>query len=126
MNRLFVLNFVKVSQALNGLAKFSLPIKTTLKLRKLIKMTEEEYQAFEDVRLARLRDLAEKDESGNPVLIGQNYSLSKENELVLAKEISEYLKQDLSFDKIDISELEGVSISMEQINTLSPFLGGMD
>lgn len=126
MNRLFILNFVKVSEALSSLTSYSLPIKTTLKLRKIIKMVEEEFKAFEDVRLSRLSSLAKKDENGNPVMVDKNFSLTKENELLLAKEISEYLKQEISFEKIDISEIEGVSLSIDQLTSLSPFLEGLD
>lgn len=104
----------------------SLSAVTAYRISKNIKLFENELKLYEEQRMKMLKDLADKDEQGEPIVKekenGQTeYVLSEENRNKLAEELSNLLNEevDADFKKIELEQLNNVCLSPAQIGLIS-------
>ena len=77
------------------------------------------------MRTKRLLELSTKDKKGNPKISkdGSRYEISEENQKVLITEIADFVNEEVEFEKITISEIEGVSMSAGELIALDGIIG---
>ncbi len=103
----------------------SLSAVTAYRISKNIKLFENELKLYEEQRMKMLKDLADKDEQGEPIVKekenGQTeYVLSEENKNKLAEELSNLLNEEVNaeFKKIELEQLNNVCLSPAQISLI--------
>lgn len=115
MKKIEALNLNAALQQIKGHngSKFNLAIMDNIEaLASLAKTTKEEntrivkiLQPFEDERLEKAKQLANKDEKGQPIIIDSAYDLSPEN-LKILNAFNEDLKSNKYKDQFELCEVE--------------------
>lgn len=87
--------------------------KVNYQLSKNIKPFDEELKAYEEARENLARKYANKDEKGNPVVIGGNYDIPYEVKAAFDKEIRDLqdTEIELSVKPIKIEDIENAGLS---------------
>lgn len=101
------------------MAKQDVDIKAAYKLSKIFKVLGEELKLIEEFRLKLVKKYA-GEEQPDP----KNIEVLPENKEQFIKEYEEFLQQetDVSFEKLSLSELEGISITPFEGMVLSEIL----
>lgn len=110
----------RLHSALAKLSKEALPLKVAFKLKGIIKIVNEEYSKYEEVRKEALSKHGEKDADGNIKTndLG-NVELSKEGMVAFMLELSELAKLDIETPTIKLSELgDNIQITMMDVEML--------
>ena len=96
-------------EALERLRAQKLSMKAAFALSGLSKKVREEISKFEEARKNSLEKLCDRDESGNPVMDGNNFKLSPEAMSQLAQELSEVAALEVDLKKIKLKDLGDLS-----------------
>ena len=117
----------EVIKRYNSLAKLSqkkLPIKIGYAVSKNLTILQEEYRLIEESRVNILKNYAEKDEKGNPIIENGCYQLG-DSQSDFNKEYQDYLETDIDIEtyQIEESELDKLDDGRYDILTASELLG---
>lgn len=106
--------------ALDKLALEQLPIKTTFRLKGIIKVIREEHAKYEEVRQAALNKYGKKLEDGS-LEMGENGAVKFEGENLagFVKEINELANEEVSIPQLSVSDLgDKLTMSFQELEML--------
>lgn len=112
-------------EALERLKSQRLPMKVAFNLISISKKVKEELAAFEEARKSSLVRLADKDDSGNPIIEDNRYKLSNEAIELFNKELSDLYSTEVNIPAIKVSDLGDISdikMSTQDLELLEPIL----
>jgi hypothetical protein len=119
--KLAVITSDMFQQALSRLSEGKLPLAAALKLREINRVVYSKNKDFHEIRIGRLKSLAEKDEEGNPIIENETYKLSKNNLDMLQNEINKLLEQDVLVPKLsmkDIADIKDIFVAQHELAML--------
>jgi hypothetical protein len=93
--------------------------KIVFRLKKIDKKIKDEVLIFNEAREQYLKELSNKDDTGAPIIIKDNYDLTVENQTILNEKINGLL--DLDFDlgpKIDFKDIEKINLTIKDLIAL--------
>jgi molybdopterin converting factor small subunit len=97
----------------------NIPAKVSMKLKKIDKKLKEEFKNIEEIHKQLSKDLAEKDESGNAIIIENNYILSDENKAIIVNKLNELMQVEVDLgEKIPFASIEKVNLSVKDLINL--------
>lgn len=102
-----------------------IPQRTALEIKKIAKKRNEELKNFEEMRLALCKELAEKDENKEPVLLPDNkFKITAENEVALKKKLDELLEVDVVIisQKIDFKDIAKLGLNVQDLIALDEII----
>lgn len=110
----------RLHSTLQKLSKESLPLKTAFRLKGIIKLVNEEFNKYDEVRKEALQRHGDKDEAGNLKTDEQgNVKLSKEGMHNFLSELSELTSMDIDCPTIKISELgDNICLTQQDVDML--------
>lgn len=110
----------KFKASLTSLNSQKLPLKTAFKLKTIIKKVDEEYEKYDQVRVAALNSYGDKNEEGALVIDENgNIPLSGDNAQSFVKEMNDLIDLDVEIPTISVSDLGSeLSISSEELMLL--------
>ena len=105
----------------------SLPIKTAYKFNKLFEAIKESNEFYRNEITKIIDQYAEKDENGvpKPTQDGAGISISPENVEITHRKIDELWNIDVDIQKnitFAIDELDGLNLTLEDLEILNPFI----
>lgn len=111
-------------KALMKLSKQSIPLKTSFKLKGVVKKVDEEFQKYEECRQSALNKFGKKDEEGKLVLDDKsNATFDQEGLHSFIKELQDLTQVDIEVNKIKVSDLgDKVEMSTEELFILEQLL----
>ena len=111
-------------KAVAKLSKQDLPLKTSFKLKNVVKKIHEEFLKYEECRGSALKKFGKKDDSGNLILDDKNQAILEADGMIqFSKELSELAQVDIEIDKINMSDLgESVFLSTDELFLLEPLI----
>lgn len=96
----------KFKASLTSLNSQKLPLKTAFKLKSIIKKVDEEFEKYDQVRVAALNSFGDKKEDGSLVVDENgNIPLSGENAQNFVNQMNELIALDVEIPTISVSEL---------------------
>ena len=110
-------------EALAKLKEQKLPLKAAMQVSAISKKAVEEMASFEALRIESAETLADKDESGKPVIVDGNYKIPKGKVTEFTLEVAEALNIEIDLGKIktsDLGDISKISLSANDFETLSP------
>ena len=124
------LNDVRNSgEALRKLAQQPMSARTAYKIARLSKAIEAEYAIFSEGQRGLIEKYAERDENGEFVRLDEN-SIKIKTDCVekCNTELFELLNTEVEInaEKLQLEELDNISISPSELNTLMPFIADED
>ena len=105
-----------IKDELSILFNTPLPIKTSMRLGKFIKVVNEEFKLFNELRNNKIKELGQEDEKGN-IVIKEDSEEYKQ----FVKEIEEALLENIEVDlpEISVEELQGIKLTTQQLLKLT-------
>lgn len=117
-------NAYRARAALNKISHSAMPAKTAYKISKLSNFLKDDADFYTERLSQIIEQYGEKDESGKPVISGSGYKIQKDktDECTAAiKELSE-IEATTPDAKINLSELDGVELSPDDIAAIYDFI----
>lgn len=110
-----------IHAGLSEIADKELPVKTSYWVSKIIIKIETELRILEKQRIAILKKHSEKDDSGNPIIVNDNYKIADITNFY--KDINDLMsiEIDIGYDQLMLSAFEGINIkpvTLMQLNKI--------
>ena len=98
-------------------------VKTAYKISKILNAVEKEFEFYQTKFAEIINEYAEKDENGQPILINDGQGVKIQSDKISEAQIKiielEAIEADLTISPLTLDELEGLEISISDMQTLS-------
>ena len=117
-------NAHRARAALNKISHSAMPAKTAYKISKLSNFLKDDANFYTERLSQIIEQYGEKDENGEPVIIGNGYKIQEDKTDECAAAIKELsgIEAAIPDAKIYLSELDGVELSPDDIAAIYDFI----
>lgn len=116
-------NIIALKGVCENLKSQKTSVKTAYKISKILNAVEKEFEFYQTKFTEIINEYAEKDENGQPVLINDGQGVKIQPDKISEAQIKmvelEAIEVDLNTFPLTLDELEGLEISISDMQTLS-------
>ena len=116
-------NIIALKGVCENLKSQKTSVKTAYKISKILNALEKEFEFYQTKFAEIINEYAEKDENGQPVLINDGQGVKIQPDKISEAQIKmielEAIEVDLTTSPLTLDELEGLEISISDMQTLS-------
>ena len=116
-------NIIALKGVCENLKSQKTSVKTAYKISKILSAVEKEFEFYQTKFAEIINEYSEKDENGQPVLINDGQGVKIQPDKISEAQIKmvelEAIEVDLTASPLTLDELEGLEISISDMQTLS-------
>ena len=116
-------NIIALKGVCENLKSQKTSVKTAYKISKILSAVEKEFEFYQTKFTEIINEYSEKDENGQPVLINDGQGVKIQPDKISEAQIKmvelEAIEVDLTASPLTLDELEGLEISISDMQTLS-------